>query len=50
MKTYGGEKKNYGFCLCCNKARFAGLMAVCFVIDAGVMEVCVLMEWGKLTG
>lgn len=37
MKTYGGEK-NYGFCLYCNKARFAGLMSVCFVTDAGVWK------------
>lgn len=40
MKTYGGEK-NYGFCLYCNKARFAGLMSVCFVTDAGDVEGCV---------
>lgn len=37
MKTYGGEK-NYSFCLYCNKARFAGLMSVCFVTDAGVWK------------
>lgn len=40
MRTYGGEK-NYGFCLYCNKARFAGLMSVCFVTDAGDVEGCV---------